>query len=93
MDVIVKVSLLPVGADKPPTIRVTQGWLRVSHRAENSELAAEIRVSQLQNSLEAVDSSKTFVTWSKRNSAATLFMASLSKMLAKPAVHEGGQTR
>jgi hypothetical protein len=50
MDVIVKVSPLPVGADKPPTIRVTQGWLRVSHRAENSELAAEIRVSQLQNS-------------------------------------------
>jgi predicted acyl esterase len=32
MDVIVKVSLLPVGADKPPTIRVTQGWLRVASR-------------------------------------------------------------
>jgi hypothetical protein len=32
---------------------------------------------------EAVDSSQTFVTWSKRNSTATLFMASLWKMLAK----------
>jgi hypothetical protein len=43
MDVIVKVSLLPVGADKPPTIRVTQGWLRASHRAEGPELTAEMR--------------------------------------------------
>jgi len=43
MDVIVKVSLLPVGTDKPPTIRVTQGWLRASHRAEDPELTAEMR--------------------------------------------------
>ena len=43
MDVIVKVSLLPVGADRPPTIRVTQGWLRASHRAEDLELTAEMR--------------------------------------------------
>ena len=42
---------------------------------------------------EAVDSSKTFVTWSKRNSTATLFMATLWKMLAKPAVHKRGQLR
>jgi hypothetical protein len=40
MDVIVKVSLLPVGAEKPPTIRVTQGWLRASHRAVELRLCA-----------------------------------------------------
>ena len=39
--------------------------------------------SQLQSSPKLLISSKTSVTWSKRNSTATLFMASLWKMLAK----------
>lgn len=40
---MVKVSLLPEGADKPPFIRVTQGWLRASHRAEDPALTTDMR--------------------------------------------------
>jgi predicted acyl esterase len=43
MDVMVKVSLLPGDPAKPPSIRVTQGWLRASHRAEDPELTTEMR--------------------------------------------------
>lgn len=43
MDMIVKLSLLPEGDDKPPSIRVSQGWLRASHRAEDPALTTELR--------------------------------------------------
>lgn len=43
MDVMVKVSLLPGDPEKPPFIRVSQGWLRASHRAEDLELTTEMR--------------------------------------------------
>jgi putative CocE/NonD family hydrolase len=41
MDVIVKLSLLPGGG--APPIRVSQGWLRASHRREDPELTTDMR--------------------------------------------------
>ena len=43
MDVMVKLSLLPEGEDTPPFIKVTQGWLRASHREEDAALTTEMR--------------------------------------------------
>ncbi|USQ71717.1 CocE/NonD family hydrolase [Roseomonas mucosa] len=43
MDVMVKLSLLPEGEGKPPFVKVTQGWLRASHRAEDPVLTTEMR--------------------------------------------------
>ena len=43
MDVMVKLSLLAVGEGKPPAIKVTQGWLRASRRAEHPDLTTEMR--------------------------------------------------
>jgi uncharacterized protein len=42
MDVIVKLSLLPEGGT-PASIRVSQGWLRASHREEDLELTTHMR--------------------------------------------------
>jgi predicted acyl esterase len=39
----VKLSLLPLGSDKRPFIKVSQGWLRASHRAEDLKLTTEMR--------------------------------------------------
>lgn len=43
MDIVVKLSLLPKGEGKPPFVKVTQGWLRASHRAEDPALTTELR--------------------------------------------------
>jgi putative CocE/NonD family hydrolase len=43
MDVMVKLSLLPNGEDRPRFIKLSQGWLRASHRAEDEALTAEMR--------------------------------------------------
>ena len=43
MDLMVKLSLLPRGKDKPPFIKVSQGGLRASHRAEDPALTTEMR--------------------------------------------------
>ncbi|MBC7800776.1 MAG: CocE/NonD family hydrolase, partial [Gemmatimonadaceae bacterium] len=43
MDVMVKLSLLSDGWGKPGVIKVTQGWLRASHRAEDPALTTEMR--------------------------------------------------
>ena len=43
MDLMVKLSLLPEGEGKPPFIRVSQGWLRASHRAEDPALTTDMR--------------------------------------------------
>jgi predicted acyl esterase len=43
MDLMVKLSLLPEGEGRPPFIKVTQGWLRASHRAEDPGLTTEMR--------------------------------------------------
>jgi predicted acyl esterase len=43
MDVVVKLPLLPDGSGKPPVIRVSQGWLRASHRGEDPDLTTEMR--------------------------------------------------
>ena len=43
MDLFVKLSVLPEGEDKPRSIKVSQGWLRASHRAEDPNLTTEMR--------------------------------------------------
>jgi putative CocE/NonD family hydrolase len=43
MDVFVKVSLVSADPDAGLPIKVTQGWLRASHRAEDSELTSDMR--------------------------------------------------
>ena len=43
LDVMVKLSLLSVGDGKPPAIKVTQGWLRASRRAEHPDLTTGMR--------------------------------------------------
>ncbi len=42
MDVIVKVTLIPDDPDAGP-VRITQGWLRASHRAEDPDLSTDMR--------------------------------------------------
>ncbi len=43
MDIMIKLSLLSEDDDKPHVIKVSQGWLRASHRAEDPELTSEMR--------------------------------------------------
>jgi uncharacterized protein len=43
MDVMVKVSLLKQGDNPPPALKISQGWLRASHRAEDPALTTEMR--------------------------------------------------
>jgi predicted acyl esterase len=43
MDVIVKVTLLTDVPGRPRVTKVTQGWLRASHRAEDSERTTDMR--------------------------------------------------
>jgi putative CocE/NonD family hydrolase len=42
-DVIVKLSLLVGDSEVAPAIKVSQGWLRASHREEDPELTTEMR--------------------------------------------------
>lgn len=43
LDLFVKLSVLPEGTDTPKFIKVSQGWLRASHRAEDADLTTEMR--------------------------------------------------
>ena len=43
IDLFVKVSLVPCGPDAGLPLKVTQGWLRASHRAEDPELTSDMR--------------------------------------------------
>jgi predicted acyl esterase len=43
MDVMVKLSLLEEAGGTSPSTRVTQGWLRASHRGEDENLTTEMR--------------------------------------------------
>jgi len=43
MDLFVKLSVLPERADGPEFIKISQGWLRASHRAEDPDLTTEMR--------------------------------------------------
>ena len=60
MDVIVKLSLLPVANDTPPFIRVTQGWLRASHRAEDPDLTTDMRPFLSHNRADPVQPAKVY---------------------------------
>ena len=54
-DVIVKLSLLPVGEGKPRFMKISQGWLRASHRAEDPSLATEMRPFHLHQKAEPIE--------------------------------------
>ena len=43
MDLMVKLSLLPQDEDKPRFMKVSQGWLRASHRAEDPAAVPQAR--------------------------------------------------
>jgi uncharacterized protein len=43
MDVMVKISLLPPIGQPGPARKVTQGWMRASHRAEDAKLTRKMR--------------------------------------------------
>lgn len=43
MDIMVKLSLLPKGVGSPPFVKITQGWLRASRRAEDPALTTDMR--------------------------------------------------
>jgi predicted acyl esterase len=43
MDVIIKVSLLSSDPDAGQPMKVSQGWLRASHRSEDPELTTDMR--------------------------------------------------
>jgi predicted acyl esterase len=59
MDVMVKLSLLPKGDDTPP-IKVTQGWLRASHRAENAELTSDMRPFHAHQASEPIERGQVY---------------------------------
>jgi uncharacterized protein len=54
MDVMAKLSLLPTDQGKPPFIKVSQGWLRASHRGEDTALTTEMRPFHHHQSAEAI---------------------------------------
>ncbi|MFK0152009.1 CocE/NonD family hydrolase [Streptomyces sp. NPDC090493] len=60
MDVIVKLSLVPGDPGAGLPIKVSQGWLRASHRAEDPELTSDMRPFHLHNALEPVEPGKVY---------------------------------
>jgi uncharacterized protein len=60
MDIVVKLSLLPEGDDKPPFIRVTQGWLRASHRGEDPNLTTDMRPFLRHDRAEPIEPGKVY---------------------------------
>jgi uncharacterized protein len=60
MDIVVKLSLLPEGDDKPPFIRVTQGWLRASHRGEDPNLTTDMRPFLRHDRAEPIEPCKVY---------------------------------
>ena len=52
LDVFVKVSLVPGDPAAGPPIKVTQGWLRASHRAEDPELTSDMRPFHLHSQVD-----------------------------------------
>ncbi len=55
MDVMAKLTLLPGSGDGPPFIKVSQGWLRASHRAEDEALTTEMRPFHAHQSAEPIE--------------------------------------
>ncbi len=55
MDIMVKLSLLSEGEDKPHVIKVSQGWLRTSHRAEDPALTTEMRPFHKHDRVEPIE--------------------------------------
>ena len=63
MDVMVKLSLLPSDSDKPPFVRVSQGWLRASHRAEDPDLTTAMRPFLIHDQAEPIEPGQTYELW------------------------------
>lgn len=60
MDVMVKLSLLEEADGTPPFTRVTQGWLRASHRAEDLDLTTEMRPFLKHDAADAIEPGKVY---------------------------------
>ncbi len=60
LDVFVKVSLIPANTEVGPPIKVTQGWLRASHRAEDPELTSDMRPFHRHTQVEPVISGEVY---------------------------------
>ncbi|HEX7784411.1 MAG TPA: CocE/NonD family hydrolase [Sphingobium sp.] len=54
MDIMVKLSLLPEDEEKPHFMKVSQGWLRASHRAEDETLTTDMRPFHSHQSAEPI---------------------------------------
>ncbi len=54
MDVVVKLSLLPVESVGQQGVKVSQGWLRASHRAEDEALTTEMRLFHSHQAIEPI---------------------------------------
>jgi uncharacterized protein len=58
MDVVVKLTLLRERGNPP--IKITQGWLRASHRAEDAKLTAEMRPFHLHQKADPIEPNKVY---------------------------------
>lgn len=60
MDVMVKLSVLPEGEGKPLFIKVSQGWLRASHRAEDPVLTTDMRPFHSHQTVEPIEPAQVY---------------------------------
>lgn len=60
LDVIVKVSLVPGDASAGQPMKVTQGWLRASHRAEHPEFTSDMRPFHTHDHAEPIGPGETY---------------------------------
>jgi uncharacterized protein len=54
-DIVVKLSLLLKGGESPPFMKISKGWLRASHRAEDQALTTEMRPFHLHQKAEPIE--------------------------------------
>jgi putative CocE/NonD family hydrolase len=54
-DLVIKLSLLPAGDGKPRFMKISQGWLRASHRAEDPSLSTEMRPFHFHRTAEPIE--------------------------------------
>jgi len=60
MDIIVKLSLLTEAQGRPRVTKVTQGWLRASHRAEDPQLTKDMRPFHKHDRADPIEPGKVY---------------------------------
>lgn len=60
MDIMVKLTLLPADDAKPKFMKVSQGWLRASHRAEDPALTTDMRPFLMHDGEEAIEPGRVY---------------------------------